>query len=71
MRTRIFLCDIKEKVKCDNCNKIIKGHIFGSGTRLYSIIHKTLCGDCYSEEFQKELNSGKYFTIKLRGKDNE
>ena len=46
-------------MKCDNCKKKITGHIFGSGHRLYGIIHKTLCANCYSKEFQKELNSGK------------
>jgi hypothetical protein len=42
------------KVKCDNCKKIIHKHIFDR-------LNKTLCADCYSIEFQKELNNGKYF----------
>lgn len=53
----------KSKIKCDKCKKIIRGHIFGKNNRLYSIINKTLCADCYSIEFQKELYSGKYFTF--------
>lgn len=53
----------RSKVKCDNCKKIIRGHIFGKNNRLYLIINKILCADCYSIEFQKELYSGKYFTF--------
>ena len=47
----------KIKVKCDICKKEIKGHIFNR-------FEKILCANCYSIEFQKELNSGKYITFK-------
>lgn len=46
-----------KKVKCDKCKKIIHKHIFNR-------FDKTLCADCYSIEFQKKLNSGKYLTFK-------
>ena len=46
----------KNKVKCDDCKKVIHKHIFKR-------FNKTLCADCYSIEFQKELYSGKYFTF--------
>lgn len=44
------------KEKCDNCKKVIHKHIFKR-------FNKTLCADCYSTEFQKELYSGKYFVF--------
>ena len=53
----------KSKIKCDNCKKIIYKHIFNR-------FNKTLCADCYSMEFQKELYSGKYFTFYKNGSDD-
>ena len=55
---------MKNKVRCDNCKKIIHKHIFKR-------FNKTLCADCYSIEFQKELYSGKYFTFYKVGELDE
>ena len=50
----------KDKIKCDNCKKIIRSHVFKK-------FNNNLCADCYSEEFQKRLYSGKYFTFYKNG----
>ena len=52
-----------KSIKCDNCKKIIHNHIFKR-------FNKTLCADCYSIEFQKELYSGKYWTFYKVGDTN-
>lgn len=51
------------KIKCENCKKIIKGHIFDFK------FNKKLCANCFSIEFQKELYSGKYWTFYKKGED--
>ena len=52
MKKRIFLSERKEpKVKCNDCNKIIKGHIFKN----YNV---PLCADCYVERNTKRYFKG-------------
>lgn len=50
------------KIRCDNCKKIIRTHIFKK-------FNNNLCADCFSIEFQKKLNNGKYYKFYKKESD--